>query len=285
MKTTFKTILILALLLNSILNGICQNRPHFVHKDYIIKYENIEFNFEDSIYPFTVFIEPNGYFYFMTNFVESSHPGMTTIRLMDKSSNVNYVDTFVKNSNEVLKIESYYPKLIKHDSSIINHYSHEMNLMKLIRELEYSYINYNLKEPNLYKDSETEIIRVIAPEEYSGVPRDYSAIRLDLKSNKLFYSKGVFDKNTKYKILETDSCLLKEKDVNKVKEIIDQIDFEDEYYFTELGLDYYPKFLIEYKTGNNYYVLERDLSNNRRDSYPELYFKLFYLHKKYIKQK
>lgn len=285
MKTTFKTILILTILFNSILNGICQNKSNIILKDYIIKYERIEFHFEDSIYPFTVFIEPNGYFYFKTGFVESSHPGMTRITLDDKSKNVNYIDTFVLKSNKVLKIDSYYPQLIKHDSSIINHYSFEMNPMKLINEVEYSYINYNLKEPNLFKNSETEIIKVIAPEEYSGVPRDYSAIRLDLKSNKLFYSKGIFDKDAEYKILETDSCLLKEKDVNKVKEIIDQIDFENEYYFTELGIDYYPKFLIEYKTGNNYYILERDLSNNRRDSYPELYFKLFYLHKKYIKQK
>lgn len=285
MKLTFKTILILSILFSSILNGICQNRSNLVYKDYIIKFKNIEFNFEDSIYPFTVFIEPNGYFYFMTGFFESSHPGMTRITLDDKSPNITYIDTFVLKSNEVINIESYYPRLIKHDSSIINHYSHEMNLKELIKELEYSYINYNLKEPNLYENNETEIIRVIAPEEYSGVPRDYSAIRLDMKSNKLFYSKGVFDNNTEYKIIETDSCLLKEKHVNKVKEIINQIDFENEYYFTELGLDYYPKFLIEYKTGNEYYVLERDLSNNRRDSYPELYFKLFYLRKKYIKQK
>ena len=106
-----------------------------------------------------------------------------------------------------------------------------------------------------------------------------------MKANKLFYSKGVFDKNSEYKLLETDSCILKEKDIIQIKKIINQIDFENEYYFTELGLDYYPKFLIEYKTGNKYYVLERHLSNNRRDIYPELYFKLFYLRKKYIKQK
>ena len=130
MKLTFKTILILAVLFSSILNGICQNRINIVHKDYIIKYERIEFHFEDSIYPFTVFIEPNGYFYFMTGFVEPSHPGMTSIRLDDNSPNVNYIDTFVLKSNKLLNIESYYPRLIKHDSSIINHYNHEMNLMK-----------------------------------------------------------------------------------------------------------------------------------------------------------
>src|SRR6056297_2380125 len=125
MKLTFKTILILVILFSSILNGICQNRSNVIYKDYIIKYERIKFHFEDSIYPFTFFIEPNGYFYFKTGFVESSHPGMDRITLDDKSKNVNYKDTFVLKSNKVLNIESYYPRLIKHDSSVINHYSHE----------------------------------------------------------------------------------------------------------------------------------------------------------------
>jgi hypothetical protein len=285
MRQSVKFILPLTILIFYQLIGLSQNLSTNEFKDYIIKYENIDFHFEDSVYPFTVFMEPNGYFNFMSGFVESSHPSMWRVRFADKSTNVAYKDTFVKKSNKVLNIESYYPQLIKHDSSIINHYSHEMNLMKLIKELEYSYKNYNLKEPNLYKNSETEILRIIAPEQYSRDPKEYSAIRLDLKANKLSYSKGVFDKNLEFKLVETDSCILKEKHINEIKEIISQIDFENEYYFTELGLDYHPKFLIEYKTDNKYYVLERHLSNRRRDIYPELYFKLFYLSKKYIKQK
>ncbi len=285
MKPTFKTILILVILFSSILNGICQNRSNVIYKDYIIKYERIKFHFEDSIYPFTRFTEPNGYFYFKAGFVESSHPGMDRITLDDKSKNVNYKDTFVLKSNKVLNIESYYPWLIKHDSSVINHYSHEMHLMKFIKELEYSYINYNLKEPNLYENNETEIIRIISPVEYSRDPKEYSAIRLDLKANQLFYSKNVFDKNSEFKLVETDSCILKEKDISKIKEIINQINFENEYYFTELGVEFHPKFLIEYKTDDKYYVLERHLSNQRKDIYPELYFKLFLLRKECIKQK
>lgn len=286
MKQTLISLIILTILTANQLNGICQEETTVKYKDYIISYERIEFNFEDSIYPFTVFIEPNGYFYFQKGYFEKENVTETTYRSIDRKSPIlDHKDKFVEKSNEILNIESYYPQLLQHDSSVINHYPIEPKITSPSYELEYSYINYNLREPNLYTLNETEIIRLIAPEEYSGVQRDYSAIRLDLKANKLFYSKGIFSKNSEYKLLETDSCILKEKHMDEIKEIIYQIDFENEYYFTELGIEFYPKFLIEYKTGDRYYVLERHLSNNRKDIYPELYFKLFYLRKNYIKQK
>ena len=249
-------------ILYSCSNKIVLDSRTVEYKDYLISFEEIEFHFMDSIYPFTVFIEPNRSFYFRDGFVESSDSGTITYRrLDDKSKKLDYKDKYVKKSDSILQINSFFPLLIKHDSSIINYDPYEFIPIDLIYELEYSFILNNLKEPKFYGNNDLESIRVVRPLEIDLFPRDYSAIRLDFgeENNLLTYSEGKYDSNSNYRLTVKDSCIVTNKHISDIIKILKAIDFDNEYYFAEVGLNVYAPYLIEYKTFDKYYAFERHL--------------------------
>ena len=267
MRNITKSKLILVILVCTRLLGICQDGPTQVFKDYLIKYEKISFQFEDSIYLFTAFMEPNGYFYFREGFVESPHPGEYSIRRLDrKSRTFDYKDTFIKKSDSILKLTSLFPLLIKNDSSIINHYPHEYH-PGISYELEYSYILSHLKEPKIFDNNTLRSVRVILPTEEFGIPHKYISVRLDFgEKNELIYSKGKFDIDSNLSLVQKDSCIVSQKDILKLEKLLQEINFKGKNYFIEVGLDIYPKYLLEYNTKSEYYVLARQfLSRDKRD--------------------
>ena len=285
MKKPILVDIIFLLLVCTWTNGSSQNKSKLVFRDFVIKYEKINFHFLDSVHPFTVFIEPDGFFYFRKGFYIPS--GTTESRVMymkEKGVNIVRKDTLIKKSDNILEINSFYPPLIKHDSSIINHYPFDFHPLRLSYELQYSYILKNLECSEIYRNKNLIAIRIIFPTETSGRENDYAAIQLDFgKTNKLIYSRGIFDSNSNYQLTTKDSCSISDKEIYRFNKILEQINFDNEYYFTETGLAY-PKFLIEYKTADNYYVLERQLySSEKKDKkFNNILFTLLSFHTKHV---
>lgn len=89
------------------------------HADYIITKQKLNFHFNDSIYPFTVFVQQNGEFFLRKNFQDSLHPGLILLSVKDSK---RYNEKYLFNKDSLIDLYSYFPVLIRHDSTIINHY-------------------------------------------------------------------------------------------------------------------------------------------------------------------
>lgn len=247
-------------------NGFCQNKSDQVIKNYLVKYETINFHILDSVFPFTLFIEPNGHYSFANEIDTPSNIWGTRVRVIDYRSKVLYRDTLVKKSDSILRINSFFPRLVKNDSSVINHYPYSYD-PGISYEMIFSFILSNLKEPIVYNGN-SKSIRVILPEELFGDPNKFISLRLVCgEPNKLVYSKGKFDSNSDLSLVQKDSCIVSQREIIKLNNLLDEIDFTNESYFIEVGPDIYPRYLLEYNDTNKYYVLARQftLRNNKKD--------------------
>lgn len=240
------------------------------HADYIITKQKLNFHFNDSIYPFTVFVQQNGEIFLRKNSQDSLHPGLILLSVKDSK---RYNEKYIFNKDSLIDLYSYFPVLIRHDSSIINHYDDPESFnYKLIYEPNYSYLLHLTNEPILLSEKNVQELRVTSPREhvdFFGKPKTRFTVRLKIlnKNSQLFLTEGVFDSLGNFNITRQDSCIIKEKDVLKITKAIHKIDFKKEYYFTELGMDIGDKFLFEYKNANEYYVLERAIYNGYNKNY------------------
>jgi hypothetical protein len=234
---------------------------------YIIKYDKINFQFRDSLYHYTIFIEPNGNMRFGEGFdVSSNYFGPDIVRTNVKKGTGARV-ALIKKSDSILYLKTYFPLLIKNDSSVINHYTspfeHYTAFYRIpFHEFYYTYILKNMSEPKIFGNDSSISIRVVLPEELYGSPIKYIAIRLDFgKENKLVYSKAKFNSNYNLCLVQKDSCAILQKDIAKLEKLLQSVKFKEKNYFTEIGPYIYPKFLIEYSSKEEYYVLERPYSS------------------------
>lgn len=260
------------------------------HADYIITKQKLNFHFNDSIYPFTVFVQQNGEFFLRKNSQDSLHPGLILLSVKDSK---RYTEKYLFNKDSLIDLYSYFPLLIRHDSSIINHYDDPESFnYKLIYEPNYSYLLHLTNEPILLSEKNVQEIRVTSPSEhvdFFGKPKTRFTVRLKIlnKNSQLFLTEGAFDSLGNFNITRKDSCIVKDKDIFKIQNAIKKIDFKEEYYFAELGLDIGDKFLFEYKNANDYYVLERSIYNgyNHKRNILGVYALLLTMKNEYFKKK
>ena len=245
------------------INGYSQIDKNIFDGYQIIKAKHIDFYHNDSVFNYTVFIEPSGYFYFSSGLL------LDTKELDDKYSFIKgetIKDTVIIDSEERLVIHSRFSDLLSDSNSILNHYPHDFKPMDYYYEIEYSLILSNLREPKISTLDNSKTIRLVIPKESSGVPRDYYTIRIDLSDKRLVYKEGKYDSNQDYHLLQSDSSFISTKQADKVNLILSQNDFENEKYFTEVGVDIYPKYLIEFSIGSDYYVFEKQLFSRNKNN-------------------
>lgn len=256
------------------------------HLDYIITTQKVKFHFNDSVYLFTAFVRPNGEFYLRKNFQDSIDK---YCRQWGINSKV-YTEKYVLNNDSLLELYSYFPLLIKHDSSVINHYEHPEDFeIKFIYEPLYSYLLHLTNEPILSSEKNVQEIRITSPDEDIDLlskPKTRFTVRLKMLSenSQLFLTEGAFDSNGNFTITRKDSCFVEDKDILKITKAINKIDFKEEYYFAELGLDNWDKFLFEYKNASEYYVIERGVYNgyNHKRNVQRVYHLLLIMKNKYF---
>jgi len=235
---------------NIIASGHTKDTVHY--EEHLIHTFNINFHFKDSLYLYTLFVEPDGRFYFEADFVES-------IPLIRATKDYVAKEVFKKITDSIIVIESLYPKLIAQDSSMINEHPFDFQYLPLIHELEYSFVLQKLNEPSLFACENKRAIRVIIPESGVKYPGRHTSIRVEFENGKakLKYDKGDFDKAGNYQILENKTCTLSDKFRKQLETAIKEIKFENEYYFVKANND--PKYLIEYRDGDKYYAILRPL--------------------------
>ena len=237
--------------------GLCQDLN-------LLKVKHIELQQQDSIIKFTVIIEPDGNFYFKKDLIYDTKELGDTYKFNKQGEVVK--DSISIDIENKIKIDSRFEILIKDSTSYKNHYPHTYNFEPFIKELQYSYILNNLIEPKLSQELGEKVLRFTIPRETSGTERDYYSIRVELNKGLFVYKMGHFNNNLDYILSDNDSISLSDKQVEKIISRLNQVDFNGEKYFTEVGLNFYPKYLIEYYNGSDYFVLEKQLfSRNKTD--------------------
>jgi hypothetical protein len=262
--------------------GFCQQIDTLQYHDYVIKYSKINFHMNDTVFPYTMFVEPDGRFYFREGEVKHPHSDGPHHRYIIEGKNnvapVPYKEVYTTRADSIVEVKSLFPLLISHDSAFINRYPFDFESIKLIYELQYSFILENLLEPSLFFSEEKKTIRIVFRKEDMKNPGKYFSIRVDFKegNNTLTYSVIDFDSNANFNLLKRESCMVAEKKMTKFEEAIGRIDFNKENNF--IVADGNEKFLIEYRIGNKYYVLSRTLDYSaERNQFMNLFKALYTL--------
>lgn len=256
--------------------------------------QKIDLYIEDTVIHSNICIKQNG-----TVLIKDSidrNPKFVVSTIKQKGDTVvNIQEKYISKKQDTIRLISYFPRLIIHDSSIINHYDfHDDWFYGFNYEIEYSNILNNLKEPIIKGTSRDTVIRIILPIEYSTNASSkeqvlYSAIRLRIDRGKgfLYHTEGQYDSLANFILTTNDSCILTEKALKKTIKYINKIDFERENHFTEIGIDAGINYLIEIKLNEKYYVFERALFNyyNKNKQLRTIYYSLTGLKSKHIDNK
>ncbi len=256
----------------------------------IIRTQKLDFHTEDTIIQTNICIRPNGTFLFGDS-LDAKTLLRTVTTERDGEYFIGYIDKFEPKTDTILILNNYLPTLIMHDSSVINHYQHSIGWnFEYYYNMRYSIILANLKYPIIDNSTIGKEIRIILPiddlDSHSCQSTLYSSIyfKLDNEQGIIYYSEGKYDSLANFILSKKDSCQIKEKHITKIENILQNIDFDLEYYFTEVGLDIHDKYLIEIKMNDTCYVFERGLLNhyNNKKQLRNLYYNLVGLKMKYL---
>lgn len=224
-------------------------------QEYVIRKTKINFHFGNQNYPYTLFIEPSGEFYFKEKYVDGEPHTRIIFGKKRKGTQIGtaFDEVFKTTTDSIMTVESLYPKFITHDSSFINQYEFDYQLIPFIYELTYSFILHHFGESSLNDSDNKRVVRVILPEH----PGCYSIYRFEFYNAEptLTYKEGKFDSTGTFRILNSFTCIVNEKNKLNIEKMINKIAFEKEYYFLKANLA--PKYFIEYRDGQNYYAIER----------------------------
>jgi hypothetical protein len=258
MKYKFsKTIIILCIVGFFHQISFCQKieiQPVF---DNVVHYSKVKFHFYDSIFPYTLFLEPNGNFYFYQGFVD--RPDVSRDRITNRGI---YRDVFSPKSNSIENIPNFFPRLLCYDSAFPDNTGRKIiYYTPLVFELRYSYLLHNFHEQSLFFSKDQEAIRMISDgggESYLSLLRCFSImVRFENEEATLFCSVGGPDSLGSFKTLTKDSCKLKKHDIKHLKKKLSKIDFDHEKDFRLADMD--MKKILEYRNGQNYYAIERSI--------------------------
>lgn len=237
--------------------AFCQGSKRTVPLECYVYTTKINFHYQDSILPFTLFTEQNGYFYFRQGFVNRPDSGISLRFIKNK----HYQEVYSPVTDSIVDIECLFPQLISHDSVLVKKSPIEFQEWEVIPhyfELENSYVLTNLNEPSLFSCQDKRAIRILI-----SVGSDtYKSIRLEMKTNEamVFCSERNFKPDGISPPSLNGSCVIKEKLRIRIEDEINKLDFDNERYFSKLNLSTeaaYWKVIIEYRNGNKYYAFRK----------------------------
>jgi hypothetical protein len=291
-------------------NAISQNDSIFVYKnriivnrDYLIKTQKLLFGINDTIVESDVCIRPNGSLEFLysaenrKNFKigKSIHKGDTIINLTEK---------YVQRNTDTIFLESYFPTLLTHDSSLLNYSEYPFDSSKLFNyEMKYSTVLSNFSKPRIIDYEADTVIRIILPTEslydppsfFSYSPIPYSILELTIHNGEgiLNYSNGYYDSLQEFRVATNKSCKIDKEELKKTIKRFQKVDFDKEYYTAVIGLIEIENYFIEIKTIDKYFALERALhfgieKGIKRRDYPKqkhiskLYMEILGLQTKFL---
>ena len=241
----------------------CQGLKTTLPQECYVYTTKINFHCQDSILPFTLFTEHNGFFYFRQGFVKRPDSGIS-LRVI---KNKHYQEVYTPITDSIVDIDCLFPRLTSHDSVVVNKSPVEFREWDVIPhyfELENSYILKTLREPSLFSCQDKRTIRILI----SLGSDKYKSIRLELNNSQvtLFCSEGSFSPDGISAPPFNGSCVIKEKLRIRIDDEINKLDFDKETCFSKLDLSSeaaYWKVIIEYRNGNKYYAFRKALNDKR----------------------
>jgi hypothetical protein len=248
MTKTIKIILLIGIFLQIfVFSSFCQRKwPNFPI-DTINPRVKINFHTKDSVLPFTIFFTSK-YFFLSDGFID--RPEFTSVHIYH---NKLYSSKYPLLSDSIFDIYSAFPKLKTMDT-IRDDLITDSNYFE---ELEYSYILNILKEPSLYDCEDKQAIRIIS---YYGDQYWSDRIEIQDKGVEHVSSCAGFEEGKSLTYLYSRSRLRSKKNEKKLKEVINEIDFDKEQYFSSLNLEKcYPtdRVIIEYRNKDKYYIIRK----------------------------
>lgn len=179
---------------------------------FLTKFQKVVFLTPDSTYKFTRFIVPDGKFYFKEGFADSIYDDGALFYgssgLIEKPG--NYRLLYENNPCFIDTINSYFPiKGKEHSTTDIRD------------EVEYSYILKQLGEPKIINIS-NKIVRILYPIEEFNFCNEYRLYKISFFTNSARLYRSILRSNdfSGIKLISNDSCLLKKKDIERIKEQI-----------------------------------------------------------------
>jgi hypothetical protein len=275
----------------------------FVSKDYLITTQKLHFYINDTIVETNICIRPNG----LLEFIDSleNKPKWSFGKTIQKGDTlINLKEKYVKRNADTIFLESYFLPLLTHDSSLLNYSEYPFDSSELFNyEMKYSTILSNFNKQRIIDYEADTVIRIILPTEsldeppsflsYSPIPYSILELTINKGEGTLNYSKGYYDSSQDFRVATNKSCKIDNGELKKTIKKFQKIDFDKEYYTAVFGLVKFKNYLIEIKTNDKYFVLERALyfgikKGIKRRDYPkqkhiaQLYMEILGLQTKYL---
>lgn len=240
-----------------------------VNRDYLVTTQKLLFSINDTIVESNVCIRPNGVLEFIDSVENRNNLRFRTS--IDKGDTIiNLNEKYVKKNADTIFLESYFPPLLTHDSSILNYSDYSLDSSELFNyEMKYSTILSNFNKQRIIDYEADTVIRIILPSEsldepprflsYSPIP--YSILELTINNGEgtLNYSKGYYDSLQDFRVATNKSCKIDNKELKKTIKRFQKIDFKKEFYTAVIGLTAFEEYFIEIKLNDKYYAFERAL--------------------------
>jgi hypothetical protein len=216
-------------------------------KAFIIKSQKVVYKASDSTYKYTRFTGPNGKFYFVQGFVDSSYWCGGTISVF--SDNPGFVSTkgkyklFCEHSQSSIDtITTFFPRLDKefYEKSSVNSYN----------EFVYSYVLKKFGETGITR-LEDQSLRIVYTCELTGYPTSFHfcKIKFDKESAKFYSLSGRSVDYNGVQPVNIDSCFLKSSDIQNTKRLLEKIRLADDLTCSQ---DYENPWIMEYNNGIEY---------------------------------
>ena len=227
-----------------------------------IKTRYINFIHMDSLMEFSLLIDPNKNFSFREGFIDNST--IRFIMVYEKNGDF-FQDSLIIDNQNIIELTSKFESLIKDSSSIKNNYPHPFEFITGIHELRYSFLLSNLNEPKLPRVYGEKQLRFIIPRPHSRNKIDYYVIRVDFSNNTIHHKSGSFDSDYIFQITINEYDTINDRNLNRLINRLEPIDFHSVNYFTEIGPDIHFRYLLEYFDGKDYFVFEKQfIPRNRK---------------------
>ncbi len=242
---------------------------------YNIKYKKTVFITIDSVYDFTMFIEPNGKFYFKKGYADTplsdryfykldKHGGITERYHAKYEYQLNCIDT----------IYSYF-----FDNSILT-----CQQDKVGDELEASYILRQFKESVLY-NTDSKIIRILFPNDLINFSSSFDIYSINFSSDslKIYHKSGCTSDYNGINITKIDSVPIKLRDKNRLeKKLIKLNHYSENIYCPNPG----SPLIMEYNNNGvyRYFVISLDCCRDNKELKPivSTFLFLIQLYNKYL---
>lgn len=220
---------------------------------YLINYNKVKFITTDSIYNFTLFIEPNGKFYFANGFIDSSYEKESyrfyNFEKKEKLKECVYKYKYLKSTTDT--IYSYYPISPKNN----------LDEKTIYQILNISYILKKFGEPRTHKTKDT-IIKILYPYDELNFSYCYHliTIKLSKQNTKMYAFLGCFKNVNDIHILKNDSCTLKTKHIKNINKQLNNINSLKTNIFVKNNNAWFMTYHTS--TYDKYFIVSNDYSND-----------------------